>query len=217
MLFNTIEKYFLIDATFPSKRNTYLLRGGESVGSQELDTTFDQIYNLTYKKILHYVTARCSNAADIADILQEVYTELYRVLVRRGTSYIHQPEAFVMQLAKSKIYRHYSLGEKIKNVLPFSTVGGNREEGAVEEIPATDEEPEINDLVADRILLRKIADFIKTKPDDVQKIFYLYYVLEQSSTQIALTLHLNESTVKSKIHRTVREVRTLYGKVGKEQ
>lgn len=186
------------------------------MGSQELDTTFDQIYNQTYKKILHYVTARCSNSADIADILQEIYAELYRVLVRRGTSYIHQPEAFVMQLAKSKIYRHYSFSEKIKNVLPFSTVVGNWEGDAIEAIPLADE-PEIDDLVADRILLRKIADYIRTKPDEVQRIFYLYYVLEQSSAQIALTLHLNESTVKSKIHRTVHEVRTLYGKVGKEQ
>jgi RNA polymerase sigma factor (sigma-70 family) len=187
------------------------------VGSQELDKTFDQIYNQTYKRALHYVTARCGNSADIADILQEIYTELYRVLVRRGTSYIQKPEAFVMQLAKSKVYRHYSFGEKIKNILPFSTMGWNRDEGTTEVIPAADENPELNDLVADRILLRQIADFIKTKPDDVQRIFYLYYVLEQPSAQIALDLHLNESTVKSKIHRTVHEVRTLYGKVGKEQ
>jgi RNA polymerase sigma-70 factor (ECF subfamily) len=196
---------------------TYLLRGGEPVGSQELDTTFDQIYNKTYKRILHFVTARCGNPSDIADILQETYAELYRVLVRWGTDYIQNPEAFVMQLAKSKVYRYYSFSEKIKNILPFSTMGWNREEGTTEVIPAMDEVPELNDLVANRILLKEIADFIRTKPGDIQRIFYLYYVLEQSSAQIALDLHLNESTVKSKIHRTVHEVRTLYGKVGKEQ
>jgi RNA polymerase sigma-70 factor (ECF subfamily) len=193
------------------------LRGGEPVGSQDLESTFDQIYNQTYKKILHYVTARCGNPSDISDILQEIYAELYRVLVRRGTSYINLPEAFVMQLAKSKVYRHYSIGEKIKNILPFSTMDWKQVEGVTEVIEPVDEEPELDDIVADRILLRQIADFIKTKPDDVQRIFYLYYVLEQSSVQIALDLHLNESTVKSKIHRTVHEVRTLYGKVGKEQ
>lgn len=187
------------------------------MGSQEIDTTFDQIYSQTYKRILYYVTARCGNPADIADILQEIYAELYRVLVRRGTSYIHQPEAFVMQLAKSKVYRHYSFSEKIKNILPYPTIGWNREDGSTEGIPVADEADELEDLVADRILLRKIADFIKTKPDDVQRIFYMYYVLEKSSAQIALDLRLNESTVKSKIHRTVHEVRTLYGKAGKEQ
>jgi RNA polymerase sigma factor (sigma-70 family) len=187
------------------------------VGNQERDTTFDQIYNQTYNKALHYVTARCGNPGDISDILQEIYAELYRVLVKRGTSYIHQPEAFVMQLAKSKVYRHYSFTEKIKNILPFSSFGWNQEEESAMDIPAASEEPELDDLVADRILLRKIADYIKTKPDDVQKIFYMYYVLEQSSAQIALTLHLNESTIKSKIHRTVREVRNLYGKGGEEK
>lgn len=187
------------------------------MGSHELDTTFDQIYNQTYKRALHYVTARCGNPGDIADILQEIYAELYRVLVKRGTSYIQQPEAFIMQLAKSKVYRYYTFSEKIKNILPFSIFGWYGEEGTAEVFPATDEVSELNDLVADRILLKKIADYIKTKPNDIQKIFYLYYVLEQSSAQIALDLHLNESTVKSKIHRTVHEVRTLYGKVGKEQ
>jgi RNA polymerase sigma factor (sigma-70 family) len=187
------------------------------VGSQELDLTFDQIYNQTYKNALHYVTARCGNPGDIADILQEIYAELYRVLVKRGTSYIQQPEAFIMQLAKSKVYRYYTFSEKIKNILPFSAMNWSREEGTSEVILAADEESELSDLVADRILLRQIADFIKTKPDDIQRIFYLYYVLEQPSAQIALDLHLNESTVKSKIHRTVHEVRTLYGKVGNEQ
>ncbi len=187
------------------------------MGSQDLESTFDQIYNQTYKKILHYVTARCGNPSDISDILQEIYAELYRVLVRRGTSYIHMPEAFVMQLAKSKVYRHYSIGEKIKNILPFSTLDWKQGERVTEVIEPINEEPELDDIVADRILLRQIADFIKTKPDDVQRIFYLYYVLEQSSAQIALDLHLNESTVKSKIHRTVHEVRAMYGKVGIEQ
>jgi RNA polymerase sigma-70 factor, ECF subfamily len=187
------------------------------VGSQDLGSTFDQIYNQTYTKALHYVAARCGNAGDIADILQEIYAELYRVLVKRGTSYIKQPEAFVMQLAKSKVYRYYTLSEKIKNILPFSSVGWNREEGPTDVAQVADENFELSDMVADRILLKQISDFVKSKPDDVQRIFYLYYVLEQSSAQIALDLHLNESTVKSKIHRTVHEVRTMYGKVGKEQ
>lgn len=187
------------------------------MGSQECNATFDQIYHQTYKKALHYVTARCGNPGDISDILQEIYAELYRVLVKRGINYIQTPEAFVMQLAKSKVYRHYSMSQKFKNLLPLSTLDGNRVEGSAEAFETLDDEPELDDLVADRILLRQIADFIKTKPDDIQRIFYLYYGLEQSSAQIALDLHLNESTVKSKIHRTVREVRTLYGKVGKEK
>jgi RNA polymerase sigma factor (sigma-70 family) len=211
------NKNILIDATYLFQLYTYLLRGGEPVGSQELDISFDQIYNQTYKKALHYVTARCGNPSDITDILQEIYAELYRVLVRRGMSYIQQPEAFVMQLAKSKVYRYYTISEKIKNMLPFSTVGWNREDGSTDVLQVADEDFELNDMVADRILLRQIADFVKSKPEDVQRIFYLYYVLEQPSAQIALDLQINESTVKSKIHRTVHEVRTLYGKVGKEQ
>jgi RNA polymerase sigma factor (sigma-70 family) len=194
-----------------------MLRGGEPVGSTECNTMFDQIYNQTYNKTLHYVTARCGNPGDISDIVQEIYAELYRVLINKGTSYIKTPEAFVMQLTKSKVFKHYTINEKIKNIFPFSALEGNREEGISESFLVANYEQALDDLVADRILLRQIADFIKTKPKDVQRIFYLYYELEQSTSQIALDLHLHESTVKSKIHRTVHEVRNLYGKVGKEK
>lgn len=187
------------------------------MGNQECDSIFDQIYNLTYTNTLRFVTARCGDPGDISDILQEVYAELYRVLLTRGTSYILQPEAFVTQLARSKVYRHYTLREKIKNIFPASSIRHPDSEEGMEGSFETAEEGALEELVADRILLQKIAEFIKTKPGDVQKIFYLYYVLEQSSSQIAKDLHLHESTVKSKIYRTVREVRALYGKVGTDK
>jgi DNA-directed RNA polymerase specialized sigma24 family protein len=163
------------------------------------------------------VTSRCGNPWDISDILQEIYGEFYRVLLKKGIAYIREPEAFVMQLTKSKVFRHYSLSEKWKNTFPMKV----KEQFTVPMEPEADpnqyELIEMDDLVANRILLRQISDFIKTKPADIQKIFYLHYGLEKTSAQIAVALHLNETTVKSKIHRTVHQVRALYGKVGKEQ
>lgn len=192
------------------------MRGGEPVVNSQCDSTFDLIYGQTYNKALHYITARCGNAADIADIMQEVYAELYKVLVSRGVSYIREPEAFVMQLAKSKVYRHYTLLEKIRTFFPVAHPAADDDSMDVDDNIGSLQEGLIDDLVADRILLRDIANYLKTRPSDVQKVFYLHYVLEQTTAEIAHSLHLNESTVKSKIHRTVREVRTLYGKVGKE-
>lgn len=184
------------------------------MSTQEISIYFDRIYNETYKKTAVYVTSRCGNPADITDILQEVYAELYWVLSAKGQSYIQMPEAFVMQLAKNKVYRHYSLLERAKNIFPGldkpDVPNGENHENQWEDTHAA----ELNDLIADRILLEQIARFVKTKPMDVQKIFYLYFGLEQTSAQIATALHLKESTVKSKIHRTVHEVRTLYRKVG---
>lgn len=185
------------------------------MGNSQCDSTFDLIYGQTYNKTLHYITARCGDAGDIADIMQEVYAELYRVLVSRGVTYIREPEAFVMQLAKSKVYRHYSMREKIKSFFPASQPAGFDESAGNDENFAVSQERTLDDLIADRILLQHIANFIKTKPTDVQKIFYLHYALEQTTSQIAQALHMNESTVKSKIHRTIHEVRALYGKVGK--
>jgi RNA polymerase sigma-70 factor, ECF subfamily len=193
------------------------MRGGETVTDSQCNSTFDQMYEQTYKKTLHYVAARCGGACDIADIMQEVYAELYSVLLSRGTSYIKQPEAFVMQLAKSKVYRHYSMREKIRNFFPVAQVVKTNEDCGADEFFISLENGDIDDLIADRILLQNIAAFIKTKPSDVQKIFYLYFAMELTTAQIAHEMRLNESTVKSKIHRTVHEVRALYGKVGTEK
>jgi RNA polymerase sigma-70 factor (ECF subfamily) len=187
------------------------------VGSQQYEASFDKIYHLTYKKALRYITAKCGDPGDISDILQEAYAELYRVLQSKGDSYIQNPEAFVMQLVKSKVYKYYSLRDKLRNILPIQ--GTSRDDGENDccDSGLLEGDADVETLVEDRLLLREISDFLKTKSHDVQRIFYLYYVLELPSAQIAADLNLKESTVKSKIHRTVHEVRALYGKAGEKR
>lgn len=202
------------DATFFFERDTYLLRGGEPVEMQQATEFFDEIYEKTYKRTAVYVTAHSGDPGDISDILQETYAELYRVLSVKGGSYIRQPEAFVMQLAKTKVYRHYTVLEKAKKIISPSPKKESPEDGDQMNQWEDPHTVVLDDLVADRMLLEQISRFVKTKPIDVQKIFYLYFGLEQTSMQIADALHLKESTVKSKIHRTVHEIRTLYRKVG---
>ena len=83
-------------------------------------TLFNEIYDQTYDKVLRYVISKCGNTNDIADIVQETYLELYQTIVKRGAAYIKNPGAFVLQLAKAKVYKHYSLMEKLKRILPRS-------------------------------------------------------------------------------------------------
>lgn len=69
---------------------------------QNITTFFDRIYDETYNKVFGYVTAKCGNTNDIADILQETYTEVYSVLIKKGQTYVHNYEAFVLKVAKQK-------------------------------------------------------------------------------------------------------------------
>ena len=68
---------------------------------ESMVTTFEQIYHMTYNKVLYYILAKCGKVSEVEDILQETYAELYQVLTEKGSAYITVPEGFVMQLAKS--------------------------------------------------------------------------------------------------------------------
>lgn len=49
---------------------------------QNIEALFNEIYDKTYKKVFSIVTAKCGNTSDIADIIQETYIEVYKVLIK---------------------------------------------------------------------------------------------------------------------------------------
>lgn len=73
----------------------------------ELRKGFDQIYAETYKLAASLVTVRCRQTADVGDIVQEIYLEVYKILKKHGAEYIRDPEALIRTLVKQKLFRHY--------------------------------------------------------------------------------------------------------------
>jgi len=62
--------------------------------------------------------------------------------------------------------------------------------------------------------LQEIARTLRAQPVPVQQAFYLYYHLDLPLKQVARMMSANESTVKSRIYRTLRELRRQYGEEG---
>ena len=58
---------------------------------------FDEIYNSTNKAVLAFITAKCGRTADIGDIFQETYMELYQILIKRGVEYVTNDKALVLR------------------------------------------------------------------------------------------------------------------------
>ena len=167
-----------------------------------ITTYFNEIYERTFKNTIRYISAKCSNIEDITDICQEVYTEVYTVLSKKGVRYINNPEAFVTNIAKSKVYRHYSKSEKIKGI-------------PIDEADIEDEDLgsyTIEDDIITKQLAENVAGHLRTMKGDVKRIFYLYYYSGLSIAEIADELNMSESNVKNKLYRTVRELRKLYRK-----
>lgn len=46
---------------------------------QTIYTFFNSLYDNTYHKTVLYVTKKCDDPAQVSDIVQEIYTEIYNV------------------------------------------------------------------------------------------------------------------------------------------
>ena len=168
---------------------------------------FNEIYDSTNKAVLAFITAKCCNTYDIQDIMQDTYVELYKLIVKRGVDYIKNDKAIMLRIAKQKLYRYYSLMDRLRMFVPMTKTN---EEG--EEIDLPDIEADAfltEDFITNQIMLDNVRHFIQGKPQDVKKVFYLFYDVEQSIPEIAKALSMSESNVKHKLYRTLKELRNL--------
>ena len=138
--------------------------------------------------------------------------ELYTVIVKRGLGYIENSEAFVMRIAKQKVYRYYSLLDRLKFAAPLFVADNDGNEINIADLESDDYSLDISML--NRALIEDIRREISTKPQIVQKIFFMRYSLDMTIPEIAELLSVGESYVKNKLYRTISELRKLY--VGKE-
>lgn len=170
-----------------------------------ITSRFNEIYDSTYKVVLSFITARCKNTADISDIAQETYMELYKLLCRRGVDYVQNDYAITLKIAKHKLYRHYTLMERLRLFVPMTSTN---EDG--DEIPLSDLEAEAfstEEVTINQLLIENARQFLRQKPEDVKKVFNLFYDVGLTIPEIAQTLSMSESNVKHKLYRTLKELR----------
>jgi RNA polymerase sigma-70 factor (ECF subfamily) len=168
---------------------------------------FDEIYDSTRKEVYAFIAARSGRKADISDIFQETYMELYTLLVKRGADYVTHGKALVMKIAKQKIAKSFSLLERLKHFV--SMTGANEDDEGFDLTAFEADGFSTEDFTVNSILLENARQFIKAKPADVRKVFYLMYDVGLTIPEIAQTLSMSESNVKNKLYRTLKELRNL--------
>ena len=60
--------------------------------------------------------------------------------------------------------------------------------------------------------VEKIWNYLNNKNVLIAKIFYLYYALGLKISEISKELEINESTIKTYIYRTLKELKVNFGK-----
>ena len=168
-----------------------------------INQEFEKIYKDTYDYLLKFIVIKCYNINDVNDIIQDTYIELYKI-IKKNNKKIDNLESFVCGIATNIIKRHYNKKNKIKLLQ-----NSDEEKDIFSKIP-DDFDIEENLIIKDNC--EKIWDYIETKDIYTIKIFYLYFRFDEKISDIAKELELNESNVKNKIYRTIKEIKNNFEK-----
>lgn len=170
---------------------------------------FEEIYQKTYQTVLKYVVCKCQNLDDVNELVQDSYVELYQVLERKRLLKLEDETAYMIGIAKNIVKKYYrNQYQEKSNLLYFSK---EKQENQLEY-------PDDIDLEENFIQQENVAqiwNYLNKKDVVIAKIFYLYYALDLKIAEISKELEMNESTIKNKIYRTLKELKEIFGKEDK--
>ena len=170
----------------------------------DVNLMFDEIYDSTYKDVYIYVLSKVRNPSDTDDIVQTAYIKFYKRLQNGGE--IKEPIKYLVTTAKNEIFKNYKILDRLSKNIPVFSKTDDENFEAVELELLDDDTDEINGLI-----LEEVWKFLKNGDTVTYKIFVLYFEYDKKFREIAEILDLNESTVKSKLFRTLKQIRENYG------
>lgn len=169
----------------------------------ETQRYFTELYDTTYREMLRYVVTRCRNVGDIPDLLQNIYLNFYRRLLRFGPDHFTEPRGYLFRIARDELFRHY---RRAGRESASAAAPPGEEEGAGE----TDASFLTEETAEDHLLCDEIWEDLKSRDLLTFRIFYLYFVSGSKLEEIAAELKVGPSTVKNRLYRTLHEIRSKF-------
>lgn len=169
---------------------------------------FNEIYDNTYQYLLKFMICNCSNIEDVNDLIQEVYLEVYRSILKNKS--IQDYDKYMIGIARNKLRKHYRLFYRFPTKSLFSS-----KEDDIELIDTIESDIDIEKMVLENNDLDRIWSYLKKKKIVIQRIFYLYYEMDFTIKEIAQELNLKESYIKTGLYRTLKELQEILGRDGK--
>lgn len=168
-----------------------------------IDQEFEKIYKETYDYLLKFVVIKCYNINDVNDIIQDTYIEFYKI-VNKNKKKIDNINSFICGIASNIIKRYYY---KKNRIILLQNL--DEKNDITYDIP---DDFNIEESIINKENSEKIWNYIETKDINTIKIFYLYFRFDEKISDIAKELELNESNVKNKIYRTIKEIKKFFEK-----
>lgn len=175
------------------------MEGGPILEPSEMHNEFIKIYNDTYNDVLKYVVAKCNDANDIKDLMQNIYLSFFKSLNKN--SFIKNNKKYLITIAKHELFKYYGILKSARSMIPvFSEIDD-------EDYTYLERDMGIKDMACDSLICSEIWEYIKTFDLLTFKIFVLYFNHDMKIIDISKTLKTNESMVKNRLYRTLKKIR----------
>lgn len=157
---------------------------------------FTAIYHATFKATSQFVHFRVANVADGEELIQEIYLDLYRHLVKH-----EQPDnlqAYLITIAKHHLAAYY--GDKAKQPLTIA----DEDSLLFDQIP---DEIDLEELVLNATSTDAIWAFIETFSELDRKLLIARYRFDLPYPAIAKEVGLPETTIKSRVVNALLKIK----------
>ena len=173
----------------------------------EVDTAFTDLYDKVWRRVWARIIAKCPSVSDASDVFQEVWTELYRIMLKRGSGYIKNGEAMAMHIASCKLFRYHLAREHTRQCVPPTVEGEDGNEIEIDD--AALETLSAEEIAVDRMNLEKVRDYLAKQDDELRRIFLLRFQLDLSLNEIAGLLGVSRTRVGNRLYRTLEKLREM--------
>ena len=161
------------------------LSGNKEAYSELYDKTIQEIY-----KTAHFLI---EDKADVDDVVQEIYIQLYESLRKYDSEKPFRPWLIGLAIKQIHSYRR-------KRWMRLRIVKKAEEQRKPVQIDFSSD-------VVSKISNQKLIELIHKLPYKLKQVIILRYLYEYSQEEVAQILHIPIGTVKSRIHAALKKLR----------
>ncbi|MBE7120121.1 sigma-70 family RNA polymerase sigma factor [Bacillus cereus] len=161
------------------------LSGNKEAYSELYDKTIQEIY-----KTAHFLI---EDKADVDDVVQEIYIQLYESLLKYDSEKPFRPWLIGLAIKQIHSYRR-------KRWMRLRIVKRAEEQRKPVQIDFSSD-------VVSKISNQKLIELIHKLPYKLKQVIILRYLHDYSQEEVAKILHIPIGTVKSRIHAALKKLR----------
>ena len=163
---------------------------------------FETIYRATVTQVSKHVFFKVQNLQDAQDVVQDLYYDLYKHMTT-CTEKIDNPQAYLLQMANHELTNYYR--DKLRR--PVTLI--DDELNLMESIP---DDFELETEVLDKITSETLWSEIDKCPELEKSLLVARFKYEKSFIEMSRIYDLPETTIKSKVYKTLEDLKKRFNK-----